>query len=212
MRALAALFAVTHISDPGATYSGREKKLDVPPPRIEADVTIDGELSEPAWAQAAMLTGFSQFQPVDGRPATDSTHVLVWYSPTAIHFGIRAYEAHGLVNANLLDRDKIFTDENIQILLGTFNDGRQAMVFAVNPLGVQADGTLNEGTGSRGGGAFGSGQSAREQPDLSANFVFESKGRVTEYGYQVEIRIPFKSLRYQSKDVQDWGINVVRQV
>jgi hypothetical protein len=212
MRALVALLAVTHISDPGATYSGREKKLDVPPPRVEADVTIDGELSEPAWAQAAILTGFSQFQPVDGRPATDSTQVLVWYSPTAIHFGIRAYEAHGLVNANLLDRDKIFTDENIQILLGTFNDGRQAMVFAVNPLGVQADGTLNEGTGNRGGGAFGSGQSAREQADLSANFVFESKGHVTPYGYQVEIRIPFKSLRYQSKDVQDWGINVVRQV
>ena len=212
MRALVALLAVSHVSDPGATYSGREKKLDVPPPRVEADVAIDGELTEPVWSQAAVLTGFSQFQPVDGQPATDSTQVLVWYSPTAIHFGIRAFEAHGVVNANLLDRDKIFTDENVQILLGTFNDGRQAMVFAVNPLGVQADGTLNEGTGGRGGSAFGGGQSAREQPDLSANFVFESKGRVTDFGYQVEVRIPFKSLRYQSRDVQDWGINIVRQV
>ena len=36
-----------------------------------------------------------------------------------IHFGVRAFEAHGMVNANLLDRDKIFTDENVQILLGT---------------------------------------------------------------------------------------------
>ncbi|HEY5415533.1 MAG TPA: DUF5916 domain-containing protein [Gemmatimonadaceae bacterium] len=212
MRALVALLAVSHVSDPGTVYSGREKKLDVPPPRVEADVAIDGELTEAVWSQAVVLTGFSQFQPVDGLPATDSTQVLVWYSPTAIHFGVRAYEAHGLVNAHLLDRDKIFTDENVQILLGTFNDGRQAMVFAVNPLGVQADGTLNEGTGSRGGGAFGSAQSAREQADLSANFVFESKGHVTPFGYQVEIRIPFKSLRYQSKDVQDWGINVVRQV
>ena len=212
MLVLAALSAVLLPSDPGNTYNGRERKLDVPPPRIEADVTIDGALTEPAWAQAARLTGFSQFQPVDGQPASDSTDVLVWYSPTAIHFGVRAYEAHGVVNANLLDRDKIFTGDNIQLLLGTFNDGRQAMVFAVNPLGVQADGTLNEGTGSRGGGAFGSGQSAREQPDLSANFVFESKGRVTPFGYEVEIRIPFKSLRYQSKDVQDWGINIVRQV
>ncbi len=129
----------------------------------------------------------------------------MWYSATAIHFGIRAYEAHGVVNANLLDRDKIFTDDNIQILLGTFNDGRQAMVFSVNPLGIQADGTLNEGTGSRGGGAFGSAQQAREQADLSANFVFESKGHVTDFGYQVEIRIPFKSLRYQSKDVAGLG-------
>jgi hypothetical protein len=211
MRAIAALLAVLNLSDPGGPYNGRERQLDVPPPRVETDVTIDGALTEPVWTQAALLTGFSQFQPVDGRPATDSTQVLVWYSPTAIHFGVRAYEAHGVVNAHLLDRDKIFTDENIQILLGTFNDGRQAMVFAVNPLGVQADGTLNEGTGNR-GGSFISAQSAREAADLSANFVFESKGRVTDFGYQVEIRIPFKSLRYQSKDVQDWGINIVRQV
>src|SRR6185295_1702660 len=73
-------------------------------------------------------------------------------------------------------------------------------------------GTFNEGPGGRAGGPFAGGQSAREQADPSANFVFESKGRVTDFGYQVEIRIPFKSLRYQSKDVQDWGINIVRQV
>src|SRR5688500_8787203 len=162
MRAFLSLLALTHVTDTGPTYSGRERKLAVPPPRVEAEVTIDGSLAEPPWQQAAVLTGFSQFAPVDGRPATDSTHVLVWYSPTAMHFGVRAYEAHGLVNANLLDRDKIFSDDNIQILLSTFNDGRQAMVFSVNPLGIQADGTLNEGTGGRGGGSFGSGQSARE--------------------------------------------------
>ena len=212
MRAFISLLALANLNDQGPSYSGRERKLDVPLPRIEADVTIDGSLTEPAWAQAAVLHDFSQFQPVDGRPATDSTRVLVWYSATAIHFGIQAFEAHGLVNANLLDRDKIFSDDNVQLLIGTFNDGRQAMVFGVNPLGIQADGTLNEGTGGRGGGAFGGGQQAREQADLSANFVFESKGRVTERGYEVEIRIPFKSMRYQSKDVQDWGINVIRQV
>src|SRR5687767_10636110 len=206
------LLLSAELPDPPPIYSGRAGKLAVQVPRLEAAAEIDGKLDEAFWGAAAVLTGFSQFAPVDGRPATDSTHVLVWYSPTAMHFGIRAFEAHGLVNANLLDRDKIFTDDNVQLLISTFNDGRQAMVFAVNPLGIQADGTLNEGTGGRGGGAFGGGQSAREQADLSANFVFESKGRVTTSGYEVEIRIPFKSLRYQSKDVQDWGINVVRQV
>ncbi len=42
--------------------------------------------------------------------------------------------------------------------------------------------------------------------------MFESKGRVTEYGYEVEIRIPFKSIRFQSKKEQSWGINIVRLV
>ena len=107
-------------------------------------MTVDGALDEPAWAQAAVLTGFSQFAPIDGVAAADSTEVLVWYSATAIHFGIRAFEAHGEVHATLADRDRIDADDNVQILLGTFDDGRQASMFAVNPLGVQSDGALVE--------------------------------------------------------------------
>ena len=53
---------------------------------------------------------------------------------------------------------------------------------------------------------------AATAPDLSQDFVFASKGRLTEYGYEVEMRIPFKSLKYQSADVQSWDINVVREV
>ena len=54
--------------------------------------------------------------------------------------------------------------------------------------------------------------SGRAGADLSQDFVFTSKGRVTEFGYEVELRIPFKSLKYQSADVQSWDINIVRQV
>src|SRR5688500_13759135 len=81
-------------TDPGI-YHGRSGRLDVPPPREEAAIEVDGVLDEPVWRRAAVLTGFSQFSPSDGVPATDSTEVLVWYSPTAIHFGVRAFEAHG---------------------------------------------------------------------------------------------------------------------
>jgi hypothetical protein len=84
------------------------------------------------------------------------------------------------------------------------------MVFAVNPLGVQADGILVE-TGATGGGFTGA-TVVRERPDLSPDFVFESKGRLTDYGFEVEIRIPFKSLRYQPAEAQTWGLNVMRYV
>ena len=122
-----------------------------------------------------MLTGFSQFSPTDGVPAADSTEVLVWYSPTAILFGIRAFEAHGAVHATLADRDRIASDDHVQILLSTFNDGRQASVFAVNPFGVQSDGALVE-TGSTSGNGFNNAVVKRETADLSPDFVFESKG------------------------------------
>src|SRR6478672_3674731 len=175
-------------TDPAAVYSGRDGRLDVHPPRLEAEVKVDGALDEQAWAEAAMLTGFSQFTPVDGRTATDSTEVLVWYSATAIYFGIRAFEAHGQVHATLADRDRIDSDDNVQILLGTFDDGRQASMFAVNPFGVQSDGTITESNQSRTTG-FGGGTLARDPADLSTDYVFESKGRLTDYGYEIEVRI-----------------------
>ena len=195
-----------------ATYNGRSNELRVRPPRLDdAGLVIDGRLDEPQWAQAALLTGFSQFSPNDGAPADDSTEVLVWYSATAIHFGIRAFERHGQPVATLADRDKIGSDDNVQILLGTFNDGRQATVFAVNPLGVQADGTIVESNQSQSSG-FGGSTLARDPADLSADYVFQSKGTLTPEGYVVEVRIPFKSLKYQSADVQSWGLNIVRAV
>ena len=193
-------------------YSGRERHLSVRPPRIEAEVEVNGNLDEAVWSQAARLTGFSQYAPNDGLAAADSTDVLVWYSPSAIYFGIRAYEAHGAAAATLANRDRIFGDDNIQILLGTFHDGRQALMFAVNPRGVQADGALLEGRNTGGGGFMGGAVGGRELADLSPDYVFQSRGHVTAWGYEIEIRIPFKSLRYQPAAEQSWNLNIVRKV
>ncbi|MDQ6738327.1 MAG: DUF5916 domain-containing protein, partial [Gemmatimonadota bacterium] len=133
---------------------------------------------------------------------------------TAMYLGVRAYEPHGTVNANLADRDHIDAEDRIEFLISTFNDGRQAFVFQVNPLGVQADGTLVENGAANNTAGPGSNNTsaARALPDLSADFVWQSKGHVTPYGYEVEIRIPFKSIRYQAIPVQDWGFNVTRHV
>src|SRR5207247_10227923 len=128
---LLALCVLLHGGD-SATYSGRDRQLDVQIPRFDADVVIDGDLSDSVWARAALLTGFSQYAPNDGVSAADSTQVLVWYSANAIYFGIRAYELHGRPTATLPDRDQIFGHGNVQILLGTFHDGKKALMFAVN--------------------------------------------------------------------------------
>ncbi|MEO6066794.1 MAG: DUF5916 domain-containing protein [Gemmatimonadales bacterium] len=193
-----------------AFQSPDSSRITIQPPRLEVAIIVDGELNEPAWGQAARLDGFTRYQPAGGA-AVDSTVVLVWYSPTAIHFGIRAYESHGAANATLADRDRIFNDDNVQLFLDTYHDGRQAIMLAVNPLGVQGDGSLIEL--GRGGGSFSTSASGgREPTDLSPDFVFQSKGQVTSWGFQVELRVPFKSLRYQPAEVQTWGFQVVRQV
>jgi hypothetical protein len=188
-------------------YNGRAGELSVAIPRLATPVQIDGILDEPAWASAALLTGFSVYTPVDNRPAPDSTEVLVWYSADAIYFGIRAFEPHAPVSASLADRDHISADDNVEIHLDPFGERNRAFVFIVNPLGVQADGTKNEGGGFIPGSNVMPGQN-----DLSADFSWVSKGRLTDWGYEVEIRIPFSSLRYPIAAVQDWGLQIDRHV
>src|SRR3954465_10315921 len=195
-----------------AAFSGRDNQIHVEPPRIETAITVDGVLEEAAWSEAARLTDFSQYAPVDGRPAENRTEVLVFYSPTAIYFGIRAQAAPGSVHATLANRDRIDADDAIHIFLNPFNDGRQAFVFGVNPLGIQSDGALVEGTGNRGATAFSALESGRESTDLTPDYVYASKGRVTADGYEIEIAIPFKTLRFPASRVQTWSVNITRRV
>jgi Domain of unknown function (DUF5916) len=199
------------VRGPAGVYSGRDHRISVPIPRVATDIEVDGTLDAPVWRQAAVLTGFTEYTPVDGQPAEDSTDVLVWYSPGAIYFGIRAYEAHGAVHATLANRDQIDGDDNVELIITPFVHGRQALVFAVNPFGVQEDGTITEGTLVA--QQFGIATHAGRPPtDLSPDFVWESKGHMTPFGYEVVVRIPFRSIKYQSTDPQDWGLNIVRQV
>src|SRR4029078_577707 len=185
-----------------AVYRGTERNIRVDIPRIEATVEVDGRLSEPAWQQAALLTAFSEYARADGRPAATQTEILVWYSPTAIHFGVRAHAPAGSVRATLGDRDRVEQEDWGQFFLSTFKHSRQASMFGVNPLGVQMDGALVEGTNGSGAG-FGGVSGGRAATGLSPDFVFDSKGHLTDFGYEVEVRIPFKSLRYQSTPSQD---------
>ena len=215
--AIALALALGQDSTPG--FSGRARQIHVQVPRTDASVVVDGELNEPVWATAARLTGFSQYQPVDGRPADDATEVLVWYGPDAIYFGVRAREAHGdVVRATHANRDNISSEDNVQILLDTYNDHRLAFLFGVNPLGVQQDGTRSDQFGGGAGGRSATGGGSQNlnplegNVDLNPDYVFESRGRLVEGGYEVEIRIPFKSLHYQDRSVQTWGINILRRV
>ena len=180
---------------------------EVAPPRIEATPAIDGALDEAVWTQAARLSGFSQYQPSDGRPAEERTDVLVWYGSDAIYFGVHAFDRDASsIRATVADRDNIDRDDSVTIYLDTFDDHRRAFFFAVNPLGAQQDGVFSEGqfnAGQQHGGG---------NEDKSPDYRFESKGRLTPDGYTVEIRIPFKSLRYPGAASQTWGINFKRKI
>ena len=172
----------------------------------DPDIQIDGRLDEPIWQQAAVLNDFTQYEPVEGIPATQPTEVLVLYSSEAIYFGIRAFDSEPeLILGRLGERDRVvFGDDWVRIMLDTFDDQRRAYVFYVNPLGLQTDGLWIEGIRTRPG--------SNVSIDFNPDFIWESDGRITDEGWFVEIKIPYVSLRFNKVPVQDWGIQVAREV
>jgi hypothetical protein len=194
--------AALDIPAPAGTFLGNEGDLEVQPPRLPSpEIEIDGRLDDPAWANAALLTGFTQYDPTEGIPATQDTEVRVLVSQDAVLFGVRAHDSDGGgVRATLARRDGFGrSDDYVRIILDTFDDQRRAFVFQVNPLGIQGDGLWVGGGGWR-------------SIDWNPDFLWESVGRVDESGYSVELKIPLKSLRFPENEVQDWGLQVVRRI
>ena len=191
-------------------YDGSAGQTSVSTPVvISPDVRIDGLIDEDAWSEAAILSGFTQYDPVEGRPATQRTEVYMFVSNDAVYMGVRAYDTEAdQIRATLSDRDNVVRrDDYIRLSLDTFNDKRRASVFIVNPLGVQQDGVWLEGGGGRGRGrGFG------PPIDWNPDFLWESGGRVEDWGWSAEVKIPFKSLRFPKRDIQSWGLQVVRRI
>lgn len=194
-----------------ARYDGTRAEIEVQTPAVtKAQIDVDGRLDDPGWEQAALLEGFTQFQPIEGSPATQKTEVLVLVDADAIYFAVKAFDDDPTqIRATLSERDGFgFTDDYVRLILDTFDDQRRAYVFTVNPFGVQHDGLWNEaggGTGRRGRGMF-------SPIDDSPDFLWSSDAEMTEWGYQIEVRIPFKSLRFPELDEQSWGLQVERKV
>ena len=199
-------------TDPGGSvdYSGRDGNVSVVTPMVaQPNIRIDGRFDEPVWEQAALLHSFTQFDPVEGVEASQRTEVRVLVDAANIYFAIRAYDDDpSNIRATLSERDEFDrTDDYIRIILDTFDDQRKGYVFTVNPLGVQQDGIWNEGGGSSSRGRM-HGPPVDDNPD----FLWESHGEITEWGYAAEIRIPFKSLRFPQSELQDWGLQVTRRI
>ena len=54
---------------------------------------IDGDLSDPGWAQAALIDEFRQRTPDPGAPATERTVARLMYDENNLYIGIYAYDS-----------------------------------------------------------------------------------------------------------------------
>ncbi len=165
-------------------------------PKVETPPTIDGVLNDPIWQNAALFGDFVQTQPGDNVAPKHETEFLMAYDAKNLYLAFKVKQDRSTIRATVARRDNIWNDDYIIMYMDTFNDKRQAYALGWNPLGIQADGTMTEGRGE----------------DYSVDINMESKGVLTEDGYNIEVAIPFKSLRYEAGKSKNWGMHVFRRV
>lgn len=181
-----------------------KSRVEVPPekaaplriPRLDKPPVIDGKLNEDVWKQAVVLKDFYQINPGDNTTPSAPTEVFLGYDSRFLYFAVHALDDPTKVRASVARRDNVFGEDNIRLLLDTFNDQRKAYVLGWNPLGVQQDGIMTEGGNT----------------DFSVDIVMESKGELTADGWTLEVAIPFKSLRYEAGKDKLWGFHVWRNI
>ena len=173
-----------------------EKSQPLVIPKFDKAPVIDGKLDEEVWQKAVVLKDFYQIQPGDNTPPSRPTEVLLGFDPKFLYIAFKATDEPDKVRATVAKRDNIFQDDYVGFFLDTFNDKRKAFEVFFNPLGIQADGILTEGRGE----------------DFSIDLLLESKGIVHETGFNVEIAIPFKSLRFEAGKGKLWGAHFFRRI
>lgn len=154
---------------------------------------LDGVL-EPLWHQGDSAWGFTQMVPNEGEPATESTTVYLLYDAENLYIAFRC-RSRVPVRAWVQPWDEAEGDA-VGVGLDTFGDRRTAYSFQVNARGVQRDLIL-------------SADGRREDEDW--NGIWFAEARIYDWGYVVEIRIPFKAIRYR-KGLTTWGINFFRYI
>lgn len=172
------------------------KKAPVRIPKSSGPPVIDGLLNDAIWQEAALFGDFIQTQPGDNVAPKHHTEFMMAYDSKNLYFAFRAKQDRNTIRATVARRDNIWNDDYFILYMDTFNDKRQAYALGWNPLGIQADGTMTEGRGE----------------DYSVDIIMESKGVVTEDGFNIEVAIPFKSLRYEAGKSKNWGLHVFRRV
>jgi len=185
---LAIFASVLPATAPGAEFF-KPLRTDVPP-------AIDGRLDDTVWHGTPALSAFKTFIPDFSREPSEKTAAYMAYDAENLYFAFKCFDREpDKIKAAVTSRDTIRADDFICINLDTFNDQQALSGFYVNPRGIQTDSRWASG-----------------KEDFSADFVWESAGRIDADGYTVELRVPFKSIRYAGKKRVEMSIFFERRI
>ena len=166
---------------------------------IKNPISIDGILNEDDWNTVAPATDFVMFEPDNGKLIANEkrTEVKILYDNDAIYIGALLYDNEpSKILKEFAERDNFGISDVFGVFINGYNDGQQDFRFFVTAAGGQLDCVATEQSGE----------------DFSWNAIWESKAKVTDFGWTVEMKIPYAALRFSEENNQTWGINFLREL
>jgi hypothetical protein len=162
----------------------RQETWEITAARTDAPPTVDGRLDDASWQRAAPITNFYQRERNEGLAASERTEVRILYDDTYLYVGFWCFDrSPELVQARAIFRDEEGTaDDLVSVMIDAYDGHRSAIQFVTNANGLLED-LLQTGE-----------EEDTRNPDFDV--VWRSEGRFTDTGYEVEIAIPFRSLRF----------------
>jgi len=177
---------------------GSSEKIHLSIPAASVAPVIDGVLNDAAWEGTRVQTGdWLTYNPVRGDRLDQRTEVFLTYDKKHLYFAFRCIDPEpSKIKSSISRRDQLFRDDWVGFSLDSMNNGQLSYDMFVNPNGVQADILTSSSSGE----------------DVSPDWVWDSAGQLTEYGYNVEVRLPLQSIRFSSGSAVQMGMLFWRRV
>ncbi|MFC1476094.1 carbohydrate binding family 9 domain-containing protein, partial [Candidatus Zixiibacteriota bacterium] len=151
--------------------------------QTSGEIKIDGKLDDSGWLDAARADNFAEHRPGDQTKPPVETVAFITYDEDKLYVSFTCYDDPAAIRASHAERERVFDDDNISLLLDTYGDAAWAYTMNVNPYGVQADALWSPNTGE----------------DSGFDLIWESAGA-----------IPFAALRFPNREQQTWKIDFYR--
>lgn len=168
--------------------------------KINSPPIIDGYVNEDVWNYATTIDDFTQQEPINNSKPTFRTVVKILYDENYLYISFMCYddEPNKIVARELKWDGKLRGDDNIRLIIDTFNDDKSAYWFSTNPLGAQNDALMS-----------GNDMSGFNE-DWDA--VWDAESQILENGWSTELRFSFSIFKFYEKEEQVWGINFQREI
>ncbi len=166
--------------------------------RAPSGITVDGDLSDPAWKSATRVDKWWETNPGDNSEPKVKSVGYVMYDDKYFYAGFELDDPNPKqISSPFNDRDHISgnTDDYAGVILDTRHDHKTAILFLATARGIQYDAVSDDTTGNE---------------DSSPDFFWDSAAKINDHGWTLEIRIPLSTLRYDTRDPQEWGVMLYR--